>query len=89
MVDLHDCSFAESWAVMVLLLQELKGGAREVADITVVTGQGKNSEGGPVLLTEVRSLLVGRLPGPAITEVPGNAGRFVLTRESIFQWLLK
>jgi pentatricopeptide repeat protein len=86
-VDLHDCSVAVAQTIMRLFLSELKSGSRPPIDMIIVTGRGIGSgEKGAVLPQEVRSFLIEN-GGPALTEVPRNPGRFVLTQVSIINWL--
>ena len=47
-----------------------------------------SGEDGPVLMHATRAHLA-EIGGPCITEVPENAGRFVLRKEDVAAWILK
>jgi hypothetical protein len=86
-VDLHNCSAAMARVIMAALLRDLSSNKQGIYEVTVVTGRGDRSKDGEAVLpNEVRSFLAS-VAGPTVTEVPGNPGRFILTRESIMEWL--
>merc|ERR1711865_370939 len=85
-LDLHDAREAVSQVIIRHLLQKIRSRRHKTEDIIVVTGQGKHSTGSPVLQQSVRSFLR-EVKGPTITEGPSDPGRFILTKESIEEWL--
>ena len=86
-MDLHDCSAAVARTILRCFLQDVQAGvSRAAGDVTVVTGKGLGSGAeGPVLGHAARAFL-SESGGPRVTEVPGNAGRFVLRGEDLEAW---
>jgi pentatricopeptide repeat protein len=87
-LDLHGCSAAMACTILSCYLHDVRTTpSLALADLTVVTGKGLGSgEGGPVLVHATRAHLV-EIGGPYITEVPENAGRFVLRKEDVAEWI--
>ena len=87
-LDLHDCSAALACTILSCHLHDVRATPSLAhADLTVVTGKGLGSgEGGPVLMHATRAHLA-EIGGPRITEVPENAGRFVLRKDDVAAWI--
>ena len=87
-MDLHDCSAAVACTILSCYLRDVRATPSLAhADLSVVTGKGLGSgEGGPVLVHATRAHLV-EIDGPHITEVPENAGCFVLRKEDVAEWI--
>ena len=74
--------------IMRLILSELKSRTCAPCSITVVTGRGNGSGNGGAVLTLQFHAFFTEHGGPEITEVLGNPGRFVPSRDSILRWLV-
>ena len=87
-MDLHECSAAVACTILSCYLRDVRATPSLAhADLSVVTGKGLGSgEGGPVLLHATRAHLA-EIGGPRITEVPENAGRFVLRKDDVAAWI--
>ena len=83
------CCAAVARVLLYHTLHEFVEGTRAIANLTVVTGQGRGSgERGAVLPSSTRSFLQTELkPSVAVTEVENNPGRFMLMVESIRAWV--
>jgi DNA-nicking Smr family endonuclease len=87
-LDLHVCSAALANTVLRCFLEDTLAApaTRRGGTIRVVTGKGLGSgEDGPVLAHSTRAFLVAT-NGPTITEVPNNAGCFLLLEEDVAAW---
>ena len=87
-LDLHGASQELANVILRNVLNELRSGCQSAEDFVIITGQGHNSAGAPVLRTSVRSYLR-EVAGPTISEVSSNPGCFILTKVSIEEWLSK
>ena len=83
------CCAAVARVLLYHTLHEFVEGTRAIANLTVVTGQGRGSgERGAVLPSSTRSFLQTQLkPSLAVTEVENNPGCFMLMAESIRAWV--
>ena len=87
-MDLHLAAGCTAAVARVILYHTLLG-SRKIADLAVVTGQGRGSgSDGPVLPTVTRQFLTEEMHPPLqIEEVPGNPGMFLVSRGSIEAWV--
>ena len=87
-LDLHGASQELANVIVRNFLKKLRSGCQSAEDFVIITGQGHNSAGAPVLRTSVRSYLR-EVDGPTISEVSSNPGCFILKKVSIEEWLSK